>query len=338
MACYTDLARNGWLKMALCLQEQSKLQKHRSGEYSGDYNELLYLRARYYAPGMGRFLTKDAWEGDYNSPLTLNRWNYVTGNPINYTDPSGMNPLIPCPDKDNPECTSKVRELKGEAIRIKDEVTNGNLLPVEGFAQFLDATMLKFDNDLWATMWAATLVINGFDADADITRPLWWQAYSDTHLGNEYWIQYNWLPYRQAICSITVKNWACSERGDWKKEYWDKTANQAYHGWYFAAEAFFDAPGVANFANWYHEIYQGDGFDAISPDPNVPPPASGTTAQDHALSLKMIELGEMLSIHYIDTNWYSSCPPNPPTPLHRQYMSPGAWIRANLKDHSHRGR
>jgi hypothetical protein len=56
----------------------------------------VYLRARWYAVGQGRFLTKDTWEGDYQSPLTLNRWNYVQSNPINYQDPTG-NFRIPCP-------------------------------------------------------------------------------------------------------------------------------------------------------------------------------------------------------------------------------------------------
>jgi RHS repeat-associated protein len=46
-----------------------------TGEYSGDYNELLHLRARFYAPGMGRFLSKDTWPGSYGQPLTLNKWN-----------------------------------------------------------------------------------------------------------------------------------------------------------------------------------------------------------------------------------------------------------------------
>lgn len=38
---------------------------------------------------MGRFLTRDTWAGNYNRPLSLNRWNYTEGNPVNYTDPSG---------------------------------------------------------------------------------------------------------------------------------------------------------------------------------------------------------------------------------------------------------
>jgi hypothetical protein len=42
-----------------------------------------------YSPGTGRFLTKDSWPGDYNRPLSLNRWNYVEGNPVNRLDPTG---------------------------------------------------------------------------------------------------------------------------------------------------------------------------------------------------------------------------------------------------------
>ena len=38
---------------------------------------------------MGRFLTRDTWEGNTNAPLTLNRWNYTISNPINFTDPTG---------------------------------------------------------------------------------------------------------------------------------------------------------------------------------------------------------------------------------------------------------
>jgi RHS repeat-associated protein len=69
-----------------------------TGEYSGDYNELLYLRSRYYSPSIGRFLTKDSWLGDFVRPLSLNRWMYTEGNPVNFTDPSGrsITPRFSC--------------------------------------------------------------------------------------------------------------------------------------------------------------------------------------------------------------------------------------------------
>jgi len=58
-----------------------------AGEWQ-DATNLLHLRARYLSMQTGRFLTADSWE-DYQNPLTLNKWNYVQANPINWTDPSG---------------------------------------------------------------------------------------------------------------------------------------------------------------------------------------------------------------------------------------------------------
>ncbi|MBE0411644.1 MAG: RHS repeat-associated core domain-containing protein [Anaerolineales bacterium] len=54
-----------------------------------DENGLVFLRARYYEPGQGRFLQRDPWRGNANKPLSINPWLYVYGNPINHTDPSG---------------------------------------------------------------------------------------------------------------------------------------------------------------------------------------------------------------------------------------------------------
>jgi RHS repeat-associated protein len=53
--------------------------------------ELLYLRARYYQPEVGRFITKDPWAGGVWRPSRLNRYVYVTNNPVNYMDPGGLN-------------------------------------------------------------------------------------------------------------------------------------------------------------------------------------------------------------------------------------------------------
>ncbi|MFH2102930.1 MAG: RHS repeat-associated core domain-containing protein [Chloroflexota bacterium] len=64
-----------------------------TGEWEDSYIKLIYLRSRYYSPMNGQFLTRDSWQGDYNRPLSLNRWAYVEGNPINYTDPSGHDPI-----------------------------------------------------------------------------------------------------------------------------------------------------------------------------------------------------------------------------------------------------
>jgi RHS repeat-associated protein len=65
--------------------------------YTGEYTDpsgMVYLRARFYMPNDGRFLTRDTWMGDTNRPLSLNRWMYGYGNPVKYTDPSGHFPTL----------------------------------------------------------------------------------------------------------------------------------------------------------------------------------------------------------------------------------------------------
>ncbi|KOP65496.1 hypothetical protein AMS62_09710 [Bacillus sp. FJAT-18019] len=60
-----------------------------TGEIYDDESGLIYLRARYYDPEIGRFITEDTYEGELNNPLSLNLYTYVTNNPLIYIDPSG---------------------------------------------------------------------------------------------------------------------------------------------------------------------------------------------------------------------------------------------------------
>jgi RHS repeat-associated protein len=61
-----------------------------TGEWWDAEAELLYLRARYYDPTVGRLISKDRFPGDFNEPQTLNGWSYVDGNPVNLVDPTGL--------------------------------------------------------------------------------------------------------------------------------------------------------------------------------------------------------------------------------------------------------
>ena len=51
---------------------------------------LYDLRARFYSPSVGRFLSQDTYAVNYNNPIELNRYGYAAGNPVNASDPSGM--------------------------------------------------------------------------------------------------------------------------------------------------------------------------------------------------------------------------------------------------------
>jgi len=64
--------------------------------------ELLYLRARYYQPEVGRFTARDPWVGDVWRPSTLNKYSYARSSPVTRTDPEGLNGHGP--DPLCPEC------------------------------------------------------------------------------------------------------------------------------------------------------------------------------------------------------------------------------------------
>jgi len=59
------------------------------GEYFDKETGTIYLRARYYDPEIGRFISEDSYWGEDADPLSLNLYTYCGNNPINYIDPSG---------------------------------------------------------------------------------------------------------------------------------------------------------------------------------------------------------------------------------------------------------
>ena len=63
-----------------------------AGEF-GESDGLIYLRARYYDPASGRFLSRDPLFGQPNEPVTLHRYLYGNNNPITNIDPTGEAPF-----------------------------------------------------------------------------------------------------------------------------------------------------------------------------------------------------------------------------------------------------
>jgi RHS repeat-associated protein len=65
-----------------------------AGEELDRESGLYYLRARYYDPRAGRFLTRDPAPGRETDPLSLNEYLYALANPVNRVDPSGQTTLM----------------------------------------------------------------------------------------------------------------------------------------------------------------------------------------------------------------------------------------------------
>ena len=59
------------------------------GEYYDKETEEVYLRARYYEPSVGRFITRDTYTGESDEPLSLHLYTYCENDGVNMVDPSG---------------------------------------------------------------------------------------------------------------------------------------------------------------------------------------------------------------------------------------------------------
>jgi RHS repeat-associated protein len=61
--------------------------------YAGEFFDaevgLYYLRARYYNPYTGRFISEDSYWGEDANPLSLNRYTYAHNSPLMFWDPTG---------------------------------------------------------------------------------------------------------------------------------------------------------------------------------------------------------------------------------------------------------
>jgi RHS repeat-associated protein len=80
------------------------------GDWTDPSTDLVDMTTRLYDTGLGRFTTRDSWPGELSSPLTLNQFSFVLGNPITLSDPTGM-----CPPA-NPTCPS----AENQGIGTKD--------------------------------------------------------------------------------------------------------------------------------------------------------------------------------------------------------------------------
>ena len=59
------------------------------GEYYDSESGTIYLRARYYDPSTGRFISRDSYAGKNSDPLSLNLYTYCHNNPIYFYDQTG---------------------------------------------------------------------------------------------------------------------------------------------------------------------------------------------------------------------------------------------------------
>jgi len=114
---------------------------------------LLYLRARYYQPEVGRFITKDPINQQPSMGGSANAYAYGGNNPASWVDPRGQDP-------ERPRWTRR-----GEPARLEKPPP-----PIESYAPYpYDVSALQLGS-LWATEQSPEYMV--FDHRWDLTRDL----------------------------------------------------------------------------------------------------------------------------------------------------------------------
>ena len=80
-------------------KQYSRQGEHQPFGFTGyrydDISGTYFAQAREYQPGVGRFTAEDILRGRNSIPKTLNRYVYCWGNPIQYVDVNGRDPITP---------------------------------------------------------------------------------------------------------------------------------------------------------------------------------------------------------------------------------------------------
>ncbi|MEO8344112.1 MAG: RHS repeat-associated core domain-containing protein [Betaproteobacteria bacterium] len=61
-----------------------------TGERFDPESGMYQLRARYYNPSLGRFISRDPLDGQPDMPISRNRYLYAYDDPVNHSDPTGL--------------------------------------------------------------------------------------------------------------------------------------------------------------------------------------------------------------------------------------------------------
>jgi RHS repeat-associated protein len=117
-----------------------------AGEYWDQDAQLLYLRARWYDPRIGRFISSDPFEGRQRDPRSLNRMAYANGDPVHNADPSGRMSLGEVSAVSDIQGLMSVASRVGSVLNFYSKV-NSTIELVMGIRQLL----IMFDGDLTAS-------------------------------------------------------------------------------------------------------------------------------------------------------------------------------------------
>ena len=90
-----------------------------SGKERDSESGLDNFGARYDSSQYGRFMSPDPFGGHTEDPQTLNRYAYVRNNPLNLTDPTGLDFYLQCAQNDDNKQTCQNVQIGKQSVSVQ---------------------------------------------------------------------------------------------------------------------------------------------------------------------------------------------------------------------------
>ncbi|MGH9461081.1 MAG: RHS repeat-associated core domain-containing protein, partial [Vicinamibacteria bacterium] len=142
--------------------------QYRGEQFDSDAG-LYYLRARWYNPATGRFLTRDPAEGVLDRPASLNPYVYAEADPVNNTDPLGL--YVQEPPTRTGGGGKGILGLAEYLITVVAPLAQRYIVPVVYYSSAGIAGQQVFVN---YTSWSVLCVLDAADSLLDIAAQGQW--------------------------------------------------------------------------------------------------------------------------------------------------------------------
>ena len=90
-----------------------------TGRAQNDEVALIYMRARYYVPSIGRFLSADTLVPSPTNPQGYNRFSYVNNNPLLLVDPTGHSCSYPSSEGEAIDCALIEEQILRSTVMVE---------------------------------------------------------------------------------------------------------------------------------------------------------------------------------------------------------------------------
>ena len=148
-ALKVNYAYDPWGKLTSIDTLGTKNKYKFTGEALDPIDGLLFLRARYYDPSVGRFISRDPLLGLIELPSSRNRYQYTLSNPVTLEDPSGLTSI-----DGNPNGGRVLGAYTDSSNQSGSTLANNSLIALSEGGPFFPAVLEEYLKSLGADLAA----------------------------------------------------------------------------------------------------------------------------------------------------------------------------------------